>query len=381
MTQGAGPASVTDVVAQAPEARAIAHIAQRAAQGSDAARATIARILARHGDPESLARNLAESIARHARVTLNFHPDRIRTDGLTVAEGLLRDGAYLSQFDTGVTNGSPTAFVGGERDRWEELLFGGAYNTDSPSEPVLERPKYGALDVMSHSDGGSPRFGSCYFVLRRSMLAHCTFSWGDSHEGPEHVGTITRLEAVMAALLEAVDTTGTALGVGELDVSALLARLSDASHYDAQTNRPPGRALDDYVEAQVHGPIVIARDIEALVIDPAFDGTETGAHLGAISAQYGFTLRRHRGFVLLPSEVPPDFRGPQMPTLAARISGGAEFDAATLGRAARSLHDEPQTWSDWDTSAGTWQDIKRLWHVLVRFGRERTNSPLSPPAA
>lgn len=116
----------------------------------------------------------------------------------------------------------------------------------------------------------------------------------------------------------------------------------------------------------------LARDVEALVIDPAFDGTETGEHLASIAARYGIALRRHAGFVLRPAEVPSDFRGPRMVPLAERISGGAEFDVAALGRAAQSLIREPTKWLDWGTEAETWQQIKQLWHVLVRFGRERT---------
>jgi hypothetical protein len=207
------------------------------------------------------------------------------------------------------------------------------------------------------------------------MLSRCTFTWGDSHEGPEHVGTIGRFEAVLAAWLEAVDTSGSALGVAGLDVATLIHRLSSAgSLRHSRASRPPGRALDDYIEAQAHGSIDLARDVEALIVDPAFDDTETGEHLLAIAARYRIPLRRHAGFVLRPAEVPSDFRGPRMPELAKRISSGPEFDAATLGRAAQSLIREPTKWQDWGTAAETWQHIKQLWHVLVRFGRERTRS-------
>ncbi len=354
------------------EERAIARVAHRAALSSDVAHARIAKVLARHGQHERLGERIVEMLAEHTRVTLNFHPDRVRRDGLTVAEGLLRDGVYRSQFDTGVTNGSPTAFLGGERDRWEERLFGSAYHEGDPRGPTHERPKYGAFNVMSHSDGGSPRFGSCYFELSRAMLARCTFTWGDSHEGPEHVGTIGRFEVVLAAWLEAVDTSGCALGIAEVDVATLIERLSTAESLRHSTgSRAPGRALDDYIEAQVHGPIDLARDVEALVIDPAFDDTETGKHLVAIATHYRIALRRHAGFVLRPAEVPSDFRGSRMPALAERISGGSELDAATLGQAAQSLIREPTKWQDWGTEAEAWQHIKQLWHVLVRFGRER----------
>jgi hypothetical protein len=38
-----------------------------------------------------------------------------------------------------------------------------------------------------------------------------------------------------------------------------------------------GHTLGDYIQAQVHGAANLADDVEALVIDPAFAGTPTGA--------------------------------------------------------------------------------------------------------
>ena len=32
--------------------------------------------------------------------------------------------------------------------------------------------------------------------------------------------------------------------------------------------------LDDYIEAQVHGPVRLDRDVEALVLDPSFRDTD-----------------------------------------------------------------------------------------------------------
>src|SRR5688500_17412097 len=49
------------------------------------------------------------------RLTLNFHPDRIGRSGLTVAAGLLADGRYRSQWVTGTSSGSRSAFAGGDR--------------------------------------------------------------------------------------------------------------------------------------------------------------------------------------------------------------------------------------------------------------------------
>jgi hypothetical protein len=126
----------------------------------------------------------------------------------------------------------------------------------------------------------------------------------------------------------------------------------------------------------VHGPIDLTADAEALVVDPAFNGTTTGERLRALCERHALALLHHRGFVLTTREVPDDFRGPRMVPLAHRVAEryaivpGA-IDAASLGRAAAALHREPGSWDDWDTYEETLQHIKQLWHVLVRFGRPR----------
>lgn len=311
-------------------------------------------------------------------MTLNFHPDRLLGDGRTVAEALLEDGRYKNQFETGLSNGSRTAFPGGARDGWEEALFGSAYH--EPATAASERPKYGALDVMHHADGGSPRFGSCYVVLRRHVNARCTFTWGDSHLGPEHVGVADVFEPVLAAMLEAAAAGRDVLGV-RLTAAELLRRVSSIGSVDEATGAiaVAGRALDDYIEAQVHGAIEVSSDVEALVIDPAFEETEVGAHLRELSARHGMALRRHPGFVLDVDEVPSDFRGPRMRALAERVALAHReavssrpplvFDAVSIGRAAQSLARAPSAWQDWDTPEATLHHLKQLWHVLVRFGR------------
>jgi hypothetical protein len=123
----------------------------------------------------------------------------------------------------------------------------------------------------------------------------------------------------------------------------------------------------------VHGDIELATDVEAVVVDPSFQGTLTGNGLRELASRHDFAFRWHRGFALRSDEVPSDFRGPRMVPLAARVAAFAsvrdQLDAATLGRAAVDLHRNPETWSDWATPEETWQHIKQLWHVLVRFGR------------
>jgi hypothetical protein len=155
------------MLALAPRDRAIAHVRRRAEGARDQARARITEVLARAGVPFSTVEVLSAILRERAQVTLSFHPDRLLADGLTVAEGLLRDGFYKNQFETGISNGSRSAFRGGARDGWEHKLFGRAYH--DPETQAHERPKYGALDLMQHPDGGSPRFGS---LLLHSPPSH-----------------------------------------------------------------------------------------------------------------------------------------------------------------------------------------------------------------
>ncbi len=344
------------------QAKALDHVRRGAKARGTELRARSEDLLARCGAEGSYER--LELAFRRARVTASFHPDRLRDDGLTVVEGMLRDGLYRSQFETGLTNGSPTAFPGGERDTWENVLFGGAYRDARPEE----RPKYGALDLMRHADGGSPRFGSCHLVFRESVGERCTFSWGDSHQGPEHTATLDALEPIVWALLDTLERTTEALGERHLHVREIARRLERGGAHSAL-----GRALDDYVEAQIHGEIRLDRDVAALVVDPSFAGTETLVAFVRLSRRHGLPLREHPGYSLGVDVVPEHFRGPRMVPFARRVADfsttESTLDAATLGRAAASSSRTPEHWTEWGTPAETWQLLKQLWHVLVRYGR------------
>ncbi|MGC5334203.1 DUF3626 domain-containing protein [Micromonospora sp. DT62] len=364
------PAATHAAPALTPAQRAaLAHVREAALRERPAALAAIARALAGSGvahGPE----HLIAAVGANGRLTLNFHPDRLLADGRTVADALTAEGVYRSQFETGISNGGLTAFPGGDRDRWEETLFGGAYQT-AGVRPA-DRPKYGGLNLLDHPDGACPRFGSCHLRLRPQVLARATFCFGDSHFGPRDLGTVDVFEPVLAALLAATDGTGVSLGVPGDVVTltrALLRRREDA----AWAPGAAGRALDDYIEAQVHGELSLARDVAAMVVDPSFRGTETGATLAALARRHGFALRWHAGFALPVDRIDAEFRGPAIPPLAARVHAefarpGELVDAALIGRAAVSVITEPSRWADRGPTEVTLQHLKQLWHVLVRFG-------------
>jgi hypothetical protein len=263
------------------------------------------------------ARSAGGPLDRRARITLHFHPER-DFGGRSVLASLLRDGAYRSQFETGTSNGGLTAHPGGDRWRWESRLFGGAYDT----APASARPVYGSLDFRRRACGGSPRFGSAFFRLREDALDRATFCYPDSVTEPVHFGTAER--------------------AGIVAIAAAGGPLEDAS-------REP---LDDYVEAHVHGGVMLATDVEALVLDPCFRGTP----VEQAARQLPCPVEWHAGFVLSLGQVRsrPGFRSPQAARLAAAIAVDGILDARILGEAA-ARHDP--------------QAVKHVWHYIACFGR------------
>jgi hypothetical protein len=327
-------------------------------------------------------------IHAHARVAVHCHPDRFGLKPITVAESLLKEGLYQNQFETGLSSGGRSAFPGGDRDQWEKNLFGGAYH--GPGVVASDRPKYGALTLVRHPDGPTPRFGSCYFVLRRAVLRRCTFTFSGSEQALaiERLGTIDRMISVMAALLREVASgegarvpwppfVAPTLGVENLTIPRLLDILCRELLLlpAGPSTGTPGRVLDSCVEAQVHGPINLRHDIERLVIDPAFDGTPTGEILSEISRRYEIPIQRHCGFQLPVRAVPDDFRGPAMPKLARRIARNGLVNAAVIGAAEATLYSRPELWQDWGSHEETLQHLKQLWHVVVHYGAPAQRSP------
>lgn len=253
------------------------------------------------------------------RVTLNFHPDRLvsGSGGTPILEMMARGGRYRSQFETGTSNGGLTAHAGGDRWRWESRIFAGAYDEGHASN----RPKYGSLNFRGRAIGGSPRFGSAHFRLSADTLARTTFCYPDSYEEPEHFGVESQVSTLVA-----------------------MAEADDSSRDEA---------LDDYVEAHVHGELIIARDAEALVLDPCYRGTSIEESAGRL----GCEVEWHGGFRLTLDEMRrhADYRGPEFVLLGEELARDGVLDPSIIGDASRTgRYDE--------------QSLKRVWHYVARYG-------------
>ncbi|WP_267900260.1 DUF3626 domain-containing protein [Kribbella turkmenica] len=156
-------------------------------------------------------------------------------------------------------------------------MFAGRYD----DRPAADRPVYGAWKRRADPYGGAIRFGSSYVRLRPKVVERTTFCFPDSYREPVDLGD--------AALLPH------------------LCRMADESGYDD---------LDECVEAQVHGPVRFDTDVEALVLDPCFAGTE----VEATARRLGCAIEFHPGFRASPDVFDDGYRGPDIVELARSLS-------------------------------------------------------------
>jgi len=178
----------------------------------------------------------------------------------------------------------------------------------------------------------APRFGSAHLVLSAEAHARTTFCYPDSNEEPTNFGVAERMELVSLALAADVD------------------------------------ALDDHIEAQIHGPVRLDRDVEALVLDPSY----RGARVEELAERLPCKVLWHDGFQLSTDELArhADYRGPQFVTLGRRIAVDGLLNPRIIGEAVQSRSHDPQ-------------DLKRVWHYVARFGapREANADPVAGAAA
>jgi hypothetical protein len=188
--------------------------------------------------------------------------------------------------------------------------------------PAAGRPKYGALNFRQRTVGGSPRFGSAHLRLTAGAMERATFCYPDSYLEPGRFGVAAHVSTLVAMA--------------------------------AADDKDP---LDDYIEAHVHGVLDLAADVEALVLDPCYQGTdvETDARL------LGRPVEWHGGFRVTTSDLRrnADYRAPGFAELGISLARGGCLDPAMIGDASRAgRHDE--------------QSLKRVWHYLARFGSRET---------
>ena len=262
-----------------------------------------------------------------APIHIHFHADWLHL-GQPVMEQLAASGRYQSQFESGWSNGSYSPLTGGQRWQWEHDWFAGAYDASAPDE----RPVYGAVDIAllgyasSTGYGAAPRFGSAYLVLHPQLAMRSSFCDPDSYWQPTHMGLWPQMDWQQLQCLALPDP------------------------------------LDHYVEAQVHGGLVLERDVTAIVLDPSLKGSPAAAS----AARCGVPVLWHGGYRLTSAMLAQAaaYRGTEIADalrdMLAQL-GSTEppcLTPATLGHAQAAhpaRYDGPT--------------LKKAWHCMARFGR------------
>ena len=148
---------------------ALEYISKYAENEKREAKATINHILNMCNITDEIFEEAVANLKSHARIALHFHPDRLDSSMKSVAEALFEQGIYKSQFETLLSNGSVSAYPGGERDLWEQRIFGGAYQLEGVTND--QRPKYGAkFDVTSRWAS------SAFWIMLFSLISKSFFS-------------------------------------------------------------------------------------------------------------------------------------------------------------------------------------------------------------
>ena len=109
-----------------------------------------------------------------------------------------------------LSNGSVSAYPGGERDLWEKRIFGGAYQLEGVTND--QRPKYGALNLMLHPE--ARRVLDHVTFLSPKVSSRSTYTYLDSHQDPKEKGTYEEFDMILAALLEETFVRDFAIGEG-----------------------------------------------------------------------------------------------------------------------------------------------------------------------
>ena len=110
--------------------------------------------------------------------------------------------------------------------------------------------------------------------------------------------------------------------------------------------------LDDYIEAHVHGPLQMAEDVEAVVLDPCF----TGTRVEAVAHHLPCAVEWHAGFRLLLERLGDCmcYRGQAAADALASMGTGGIVTPLEIG-AAR-------------VGGTNYQLTKWAWHCVARFG-------------
>ncbi len=266
----------------------------KAAQRSKAARPALETRVKSLGYTVAQLDKALEYIKTSAPTTINFSPDKalrqqtsaygaaatmkyevkVDREKSRLIDAFAVDGHYKNQFETGITSGSSSAYPGGSRDGWEKNIFEGGYHKHDLIP--AERPKYGALNAGQYANSTASHYGSCYFELKAEARSRITFTAGNSSgKQAKDVGTAQHFQHVLLAVDE-----------------PQFRQIMDVANGKAAGG--PSTSWQ-YIEAQVHGPVEFHTDLDTVVINTSFKGTEYEKKLREFADANDLAIKWHDG--------------------------------------------------------------------------------------
>mmetsp|Transcript_28736 Transcript_28736/g.46288 ORF Transcript_28736/g.46288 Transcript_28736/m.46288 type:complete len:805 (+) Transcript_28736:70-2484(+) len=224
---------------------------------------------------------------RHRMATLGFQPadvgktlewvrDRapiiVHVDLAAYGMRLARDTHYRNQFETNTSRGT---LCHATRARWEGALFDAAYADARPEH----RCKYGVLNVTNDPQGVRKcrGYGASYFLLRNVRL-RTTFAANDSAGiNIEDIATVDYYAHVLEKYSDA-----------ELKSTVQVA----SGHVFCCDSE----VITHYKEAQIHGDICLAENVELIMLHPSMRADCHAEMLRQLSARCKAPLVWMEGF-------------------------------------------------------------------------------------
>jgi hypothetical protein len=222
---------------------AVEHVSKIAQPLSDAAMPALVKRALGLGFLEADVTVALRFIRLKAPLIIHFHADKF-------LKLLAADSHYRSQFETKTSGGT---LCQNTRAIWEDELFAKAYKGAKP----FDRPKYGSCNIVNDPNGikcCTTYYGDSYFVLGENVRLRTTFTSLDSSHIAHAGGGATRL-----ATCEHYAHILNEYSEQELKSVMLVATGREVCVDSA--------SIAHYKEAQIHGPLLLRRDIEALVLN------------------------------------------------------------------------------------------------------------------
>ncbi|CAB9515667.1 Protein of unknown function (DUF3626) [Seminavis robusta] len=191
-------------------------------------------------------------------INLGFTPEDLQQcldyiqDDATIVIHLRESTLSLLVKDTHYRNLFETNTSGGTRDKsarggWESHMFGGCYN----SSACFDRPKYGCLNVSGDVRGvrSARSYGNIFMILQPNVRYRSTFFSKDT--GAFVTSATLATHEFYAHVLD---------GYSNDDLSSMINVCKSARAGGIESN------CRSYKEVQIHGPVCLATDIQALSV-------------------------------------------------------------------------------------------------------------------